>query len=503
MADNFRGFGRDAPAPRGSDSDPLAELARLIGRTAPRPGQGGGIAPDQKGYENALPQVDWAAGDEAYAEPAHAAHDGYASHSPQDAAWSHQADERDRGYDDPSPQRHYADPDPEFDDDGERRPAAYGADLPRFASPTHEDYADDDRPHFAARGPYARGATDDADRDDDEPDTYATRRSGMVLVLAVLGLAVLGSAGAFAYRAMFGGSVVAGLPPIIKPAEGPIRVQPNQEAHAGKPGQAEPAAKTGERLVEHQEQPVDVQSANPPVPRIVQTIPVISNSATAAIPGAQSAELNAPAPMPGSAAPQPMALPPFAANPPGAQAPQQAQPPGPAASGAKQVRTVIIHPGQQAAGNPAAAAPPPPIAIHAARPHEPQPAPRPRQTATAGGPLSIVPGPEGEAQAHRPVQNHVAMRAPERVEATSATGGYAVQVTSQRSEAEAEAAYRALQAKYPQELGGHPPLVRRADLGAKGTYYRAMVGPFASGEQASELCSKLKAAGGSCIVQKN
>jgi cell division protein FtsN len=30
-----------------------------------------------------------------------------------------------------------------------------------------------------------------------------------------------------------------------------------------------------------------------------------------------------------------------------------------------------------------------------------------------------------------------------------------------------------------------------------------MVGPFASSEQATELCSKLKAAGGSCIVQRN
>jgi len=493
MADNFRGFGRDAPAPRGSDADPLAELARLIGQRAPRPGQGGGIAPDPQGYDDALPRVDWAAGDDAYAEPAHAAHDGYASHASHDAAWSHQADDRDRGYDDPPPQ-HYADPEPEYDDDSERPPAAYGAGLPRLASPARDDEAGDERRHFAARGPYTRDAAHDRDVEDDEPETGAARHSGKVLILAVLGLAVLGSAGAFAYRAMFGGAVVAGLPPIIKPAEGPIRVQPNQEAQAGKPGQAEPARKTGERLVEHQEQPVDVQSANPPAPRIVQTIPVISNSATVQVPGGQSAELNAPAPMPLPGAQQPMASPPFAAS--GAQVPQ----PGPGASGAKQVRTVIIHPGQQAAGNPAPAAPPP-AAIHPAKPHEPA-APKPRQTATAGGPLSIVPGPEGGSQA-RPVQNHVAMRAPERVEATSAAGGYAVQVTSQRSEAEAEAAYRALQAKYPQELGGHRPLVRRADLGAKGTYYRALVGPFASGEQASELCSKLKAAGGSCIVQKN
>jgi cell division protein FtsN len=45
--------------------------------------------------------------------------------------------------------------------------------------------------------------------------------------------------------------------------------------------------------------------------------------------------------------------------------------------------------------------------------------------------------------------------------------------------------------------------VRRADLGAKGIYYRTMVGPFASADEASDLCTKLKAAGGSCLVQKN
>lgn len=84
-----------------------------------------------------------------------------------------------------------------------------------------------------------------------------------------------------------------------------------------------------------------------------------------------------------------------------------------------------------------------------------------------------------------------------------AGGGYAVQVTSQRSEAEAQAAFRALQAKYPRELGGHRAVFRRADLGAKGVYYRALVGPFASSEQAASLCGSLKAAGGSCLIQRN
>ena len=45
-------------------------------------------------------------------------------------------------------------------------------------------------------------------------------------------------------------------------------------------------------------------------------------------------------------------------------------------------------------------------------------------------------------------------------------------------------------------------MVKRVDLGAKGVYYRAMVGPFGSSDEASKLCSRLKAAGGSCFVQR-
>jgi cell division septation protein DedD len=88
---------------------------------------------------------------------------------------------------------------------------------------------------------------------------------------------------------------------------------------------------------------------------------------------------------------------------------------------------------------------------------------------------------------------------------SAATGGgsYVVQVSSQRSEADAQASYRALQGKFPSVLGSRPPLIKRADLGDKGVYYRAMVGPFASSEEAAHVCSNLKTAGGQCVVQKN
>ena len=87
--------------------------------------------------------------------------------------------------------------------------------------------------------------------------------------------------------------------------------------------------------------------------------------------------------------------------------------------------------------------------------------------------------------------------------ATALGGGYAVQVSSQRSEAEAQASFRSLQAKFPKQLGGRQASIHRVELGAKGTYYRAMVGPFANASEASELCSGLKAAGGQCLIQRN
>jgi cell division protein FtsN len=60
-----------------------------------------------------------------------------------------------------------------------------------------------------------------------------------------------------------------------------------------------------------------------------------------------------------------------------------------------------------------------------------------------------------------------------------------------------------MQSRFSSVLGGQPSTVRRAELGERGVFYRAMVGPFASRDQATQLCSSLKAAGADCIVQSN
>jgi len=148
-------------------------------------------------------------------------------------------------------------------------------------------------------------------------------------------------------------------------------------------------------------------------------------------------------------------------------------------------------------------APAPPAPASASS--RPAPAPAPKAAAPApssGAPLSLQPQGEEPAPAPRSRQAVVAPppARPATEPSTGSTGGFVVQLSSQKSESEAQSAFRSLQAKFPNELGDRQPIIRRADLGSKGVYYRTMVGPFASSQEAIQFCSSYKAAGGQCMV---
>jgi cell division septation protein DedD len=119
--------------------------------------------------------------------------------------------------------------------------------------------------------------------------------------------------------------------------------------------------------------------------------------------------------------------------------------------------------------------------------------------------LSLVPQATQPAPADAEPRTRVANTSPVQIApaAGASGGGYLVQVSSQKNEADAQASYRALQSKFPAVLGSHAPVIKRADLGDKGVYYRAMVGPFGTPEEASQFCGSLKSAGGQCVVQRN
>jgi cell division septation protein DedD len=80
------------------------------------------------------------------------------------------------------------------------------------------------------------------------------------------------------------------------------------------------------------------------------------------------------------------------------------------------------------------------------------------------------------------------------------TGAWVVQLSAQKTEGEAQSAYRAAQAKFS-VLAGYQLLVRKKDQGARGTFYAAQVGPLAHSE-ANELCDNLKSAGASCFIER-
>ncbi|GLS19109.1 hypothetical protein GCM10007874_21260 [Labrys miyagiensis] len=85
----------------------------------------------------------------------------------------------------------------------------------------------------------------------------------------------------------------------------------------------------------------------------------------------------------------------------------------------------------------------------------------------------------------------------------AAGSGYVVQVSSQKSPAEAQAAFQALQRKYASVLGSMKPSIRKVDLPDRGTYYRVRVGSWDSSNEAGAFCAKLKAAGGDCVISRN
>jgi hypothetical protein len=457
MADNqtqqpYRSDQSSARAPASasnSANDPLAELARLIGQTDPF--------------------SEFGRDDPRHAAPSPAAEP--AAHWPVPAAEQMPP---------PQPRQPYADP-------------SYGAD----ADLVHRESEAPEYPAAQAGGYEASAFPESQMQQNGEHEDFyedalpPRRRMGIVAIAAVFALAVIGTAGALGYRAVFGTSGSSKPPPVIKADTAPSKIVPANANKAPNKLIYDRVADHAqdEKLVSREERPIEMK---PP----------------------------AIAPVQGSA-------------PPAAQPPVLGS--GVLSSEPKKIHTITIHPSPAAVADnqPVIARPPRTEAVALAKPASPQiasndpvefsqgktQAPRAQETravpvhrtmapAASHAPLSLSPNTSDANAAVPPVRTptrttSVAAAAPMASTSAAPSGNYAVQVSSQRSEAEAQASFRSLQAKYPEQLGGRQAMIHRVNLGAKGTYYRAMVGPFASANEASAMCSSLKAAGGQCLVQRN
>ncbi len=459
---------REAPGTGASNNDPLAELARLIGQNDPFAEYGREPAPPAPPQQPSRVNPDWAA---------HVAADaGYIA--PPAAPPPHHADFA------PPPDLHPA----------EIAPPAYKAGVPGYeggeAGYDHEAY-------------YQNPPPSETEHHDFYDDVPPRRRMGILIGAAVFALAVIGTAGAFGYHAIFGTSGGSGAPPVIKADTSPSKILPAKKSADAKNGKLiydrVAGHDQGAKLVSREEQPVDIEhkSAGVIVPHDQMPSGTIQSALGSGVVGGAPRKVHTIAIRPdgramADAAPNaPPVLPP-------SPSPSSAQPtdhPAPPAAAVNPAPTPHAGP----------AKPPPRRSV--ARAELPT---RHQTEASSNGPLSLSPNASMPAVPER----HAARAAPaaptpqaRRTEARAAPasaghGGYAVQVASRHNEAAAQASLHSLQAKFARQLAGHKTLVRRVDLGAKGVYYRAMVGPFGSAEEASHMCSQLKAAGGSCFVQR-
>jgi SPOR domain len=84
--------------------------------------------------------------------------------------------------------------------------------------------------------------------------------------------------------------------------------------------------------------------------------------------------------------------------------------------------------------------------------------------------------------------------------AFAATGRYVAQVAALQSEPAVAPAWARLAARAPGLFASARLDVERADLGARGTYYRVRAGYFADRANASLFCDRIKQMGQDCIV---
>ena len=375
--------------------------------------------------------------------------------------------------------------------DGEVRPArAPATPEPRSRRPEPQPagrYVPEEAPRHARSRPqpayqdeYQRGYDNDYDPQyDDEAyldqadDVYEdVPRQGrgigfwIVAAIVVASLIAVAFLGVFAYRTVFNSQPRAA---VVTKSNAPTKVEPQQQKNApqsvvspsNKPIQdrvSGAADQNPTQIMRREETPADLTQQNPQVP---QAAPELQQR-----------------PAPTKTNP--------AFTPPQQQQAPQAQP----EQQPKRVKTIPL----RSDGVPQNAAPQPqntgPMQLQANPPaQEPDTQAIPPQNRANPNTNSNVP------PANRTT---VASLGPTPQANTS--GNYIVQVASHKTPEEAQTAWSNLRQQYSSIFAGRNADIRKVDLGDRGTFYRAMVGPM-SRDQANALCQNLKTQGAGCIVQ--
>jgi hypothetical protein len=379
-----------------------------------------------------------------------------------------------------------------------------------------------------------------------EQETARPRSRGLLVAAVVGAVAIAGGLGAFALS--FGGNGGSDAPVIVKADNAPIKVKPenpggtvvpnqdNKVYDAVAKGGAKPAEPIQEKLVTNNEEPVDVTAKEPPQSRVVDLSP--DDEGADAAGGTQAAgntDITA-APTPKSEdriaqvleeadsgiEPDVVAVAPrkvrtmvvksdgslvaredpapaaaqVAAIEPVDPAPQHVAPAGQA--GEAEQTGAVPPVADQASGNQTETANP------AAA--DPAAAPKPEAQATqpANTPATVPVAPQRPSDQPVDVVGEVK---PDQVAsidpATASTGGgsWSMQIASQPTVESAQSSYADLQRRYGSVLSGRTANIVKAEIAGKGTFYRVRV-PAKSRNDAINLCTSYKAAGGNCFVSR-
>ncbi|TIN51847.1 MAG: SPOR domain-containing protein, partial [Mesorhizobium sp.] len=85
--------------------------------------------------------------------------------------------------------------------------------------------------------------------------------------------------------------------------------------------------------------------------------------------------------------------------------------------------------------------------------------------------------------------------------AAAGGGSWSMQIASQPTVESAQSTYQDLQRRYGSVLAGRTANIVKAQIAGKGTFYRVRV-PAQSRNDAINLCTNYKAAGGTCFVSR-
>jgi hypothetical protein len=308
-------------------------------------------------------------------------------------------------------------------------------------------------------------------------------RPWLLAGVAVVAVVIVSASALFAYRAVFGVTSTGAPPVTIRPEAGPTKVAPGSTTKSADTGSNKQiydrvggdSSQGSERMISREERPLESAPTRMPAGTV------------AAVPPAPQA---APVSSQQSASTEPRRVRTVTVRADGSVVGDQGRPAAPAA--AQRASNSQPSTGPLALSNTTGSS------GAVAAPARPSQGDNPWASVTGGSQTSAP-----TTQAALPSQGAGNPAPIVAVNTPAPAGSYVVQVAAQKTEADAASTWQQLQQKYPAVLGNQQASIRRVDLGERGVFYRAQVGPFGSRSQASEVCQSLKAAGGECVIQRN